>query len=152
SILRRENMLSLRTEASYTALHVRNTRTFMRFAIAAVAALSVLATAANAQTTQTTTTKKKPVTVSRNYDRTVIISRGEDGKTRTRIVVQKRSFLDPGTQVFPGEVAFNDSIQAVQFDPFGPQRGTALDRMPQLPRKFELPFSHNPYVPIRDGN
>jgi hypothetical protein len=27
---------------------------------------------------------------------------GEDGRTRTRIIVQKRSFLDGGTEVLPG--------------------------------------------------
>ena len=33
---------------------------------------------------------------------TTVISRGEDGKTRTRIIIEKRSYLDPGTEVLPG--------------------------------------------------
>ncbi len=119
----------------------------MRFglftAVATAAALSVLASAADAQTTQTT---KKRV-VSRNADRTVIVSRDENGRSRTRIVVQKRSFLDPGTQVFPGEVRYNDSIQAVQTRPFDEIfRNTPADRgFGVLPQRFELPFPNNPY-------
>lgn len=120
----------------------------MRFGIAvtAFAALSLLAGAADAQTT--TTTAKKRV-VSRNYDRTVIISRDESGRTRTRVIVQKRSFLDPGTQTFPGEVRYNDSIQAVRTDPLVTQRNTAFDRSYQLPARFELPFPNSNYEPLR---
>jgi len=33
----------------------------------------------------------------------VFTSRDEDGRTRTRILIQKRSYLDPGTETFPGE-------------------------------------------------
>jgi hypothetical protein len=119
----------------------------MRFgtAITAFAAFSILAGVANAQTT--TTTKKR--VISRNYDRTVVVSRDESGRTRTRIIVQKRSFLDPGTQTFPGEVRYNDSIQAVRTDPMVTQRNTPFDRGYQLPARFELPFSHNDYEAMR---
>jgi hypothetical protein len=37
-----------------------------------------------------------------NRNNTVVVSRGEDGKTRTRIIIEKRSYLDPGTEVLPG--------------------------------------------------
>jgi hypothetical protein len=119
----------------------------MRFglAVTALAAFSVLAGAANAQTT--TTTKKR--VIARNADRTVVVSRDESGRTRTRIIVQKRSFLDPGTQTFPGEVRYNDSIQAVQTDPLTTQRNTAFDRSYQLPSRFELPFPNSSYEPLR---
>ena len=33
-----------------------------------------------------------------NRDRTVVVSRDENGRTRTRIIIQKRSYLDPGTE------------------------------------------------------
>lgn len=39
---------------------------------------------------------------------TVFVHRGEDGRTRTRIIVQRRSYLDPGTEVLPGERKFTD--------------------------------------------
>jgi hypothetical protein len=116
----------------------------MRFGIAvtALVAFSVFAGAAEAQTT-TTTTKKRVIT--RNADRTVVISRDETGRTRTRIIVQKRSFLDPGTQVFPGEVRYNDSIQAVQSRPLSVQENTPFERRYPLPGPFDLPFQSNPY-------
>jgi hypothetical protein len=34
---------------------------------------------------------------------TLIVHRGEDGRTRTKIIVQKRSYLDGGTEVMPGD-------------------------------------------------
>ena len=42
---------------------------------------------------------------------TVFVSRDEDGRTRTRIIIQKRSYLDPGTETFPGESTGNDYVQ-----------------------------------------
>ena len=39
---------------------------------------------------------------------TVFVSRDEDGRTRTRIIIQKRSYLDPGTETFPGERSDNE--------------------------------------------
>jgi hypothetical protein len=41
---------------------------------------------------------------------TVFTSRGEDGRTHTRIIVQKRSFLDGGTEVLPGQRKFTDYV------------------------------------------
>lgn len=61
---------------------------------AALGVLAVLAAPADAQTT-----KKRVYT---NRDHTVVVTRGEDGKTRTRVIIQKRSYLDPGTEVLPG--------------------------------------------------
>ena len=101
-------------------------------ALAAVLALAsgaaLISTQADAQTTQRT--------VRSGGDRTVITSRDESGRTRTRIVVDKRSYLNPGTQVFPGEVRYNDSIQAVMRDPNEPFRNTGadIDRSGVLPR------------------
>ena len=33
----------------------------------------------------------------------MFISRDEDGRTRTKIIVQRRFYLDPGTEVLPGD-------------------------------------------------
>jgi hypothetical protein len=90
-----------------------------------------------------TTTRKQTV----RADRTVITTRDESGRTRTRIVVNKRSFLDPGTQVFPGENRYNSGPALVYQPTFsgGPDRGTITDRgQPPLPGRFELPFASNP--------
>ena len=32
----------------------------------------------------------------------VVTSRDETGRTRTRVIIQRRSYLDPGTEVLPG--------------------------------------------------
>jgi hypothetical protein len=61
---------------------------FVATSFAALCALAVLAVPADAQTT-----RKR---VYANRDQTVVVTRGEDGKTRTRVIIQKRSFLDPG--------------------------------------------------------
>lgn len=48
---------------------------------------------------------------SRNYQRgdsTVVYYTDEFGRRRTRIILQKRSFLDGGTEVLPGERKFTD--------------------------------------------
>ena len=106
----------------------------MRFALIAAATAAVLCGLpgnADAQTTQR---------MVRGGDRTIIVNRDETGRTRTRIVVQKRSYLDPGTQVFPGEVRYNDSIQAVMQRPTEPLRGQAGDWDRQFLPRYDLPL------------
>jgi hypothetical protein len=46
----------------------------------------------------------------RHYSRntTTITVKDEDGRRRTRIVVNRRSYLDGGTEVLPGERHFHD--------------------------------------------
>ena len=61
--------------------------------IFAVVGLALPADAAPKKTTQTVDARGN----------TVFTSRDEDGKTRTRIIIQKRSYLDPGTETLPGE-------------------------------------------------
>jgi hypothetical protein len=83
---------------------------------------------------------------TRRSDRTVITTRDEDGRTRTKIIVNRRSFLDPGTQVFPGENRYNSGPALVYQPTFsGPDQGTVFDRgQPPLPGRFDLPFRDNP--------
>ena len=68
-------------------------------AFAAAAAVSLLAVPADAA-------PKKKTEIARGH--TVYTSRDEDGRKRTRIIIQKRSYLDPGTEVFPGENSDHD--------------------------------------------
>jgi hypothetical protein len=107
--------------------------------LAALAAMTLVSASAGAETV----TKR---TVARG-DRTVIVSRDESGRTRTKIIVNRRSFLDPGKEVFPGENRYNDGPALVYQPAFtsGADRGTAFDRgQPPLPGRFELPFPSNP--------
>jgi hypothetical protein len=63
---------------------------------------------------------------------TVFVSRDEYGRTRTRILVQKRSYLDAGTEVMPGERKFTDYAIPPYYSPvdnaLGPGRN--YDRQP----------------------
>jgi hypothetical protein len=76
---------------------------------------------------------------------TVIISRDENGRTRTRVVVQKRSFLDGGTEVAPGERKYRDYVEGPNgLMPFGVINNTAFSHRSPLPGPFDLPGRNNP--------
>jgi hypothetical protein len=112
---------------------------FFATALAAAAAISLLAAPADAAP------KKKPVVDARSH--TVFLSRDEDGRTRTKIIIQKRSYLDPGTETFPGENTGNNYAQ------FPNQHATSvLDNTPfggnqsALPNLWTLPGKNNPFV------
>ncbi len=72
---------------------------------------------------------------------TVFTSRDEDGKTRTRIIIQKRSYLDPGTETLPGENVGNTSyIQSPSQHASGVIDNTAAGKSESpLPGPFTLP-------------
>jgi hypothetical protein len=124
-------------------------------AFALVGALALLASSADAQTNQPTQTKQttqttKKKTVAYNRDHTVQISRDEDGRTRTRIIVQKRSYLDPGTETFPGERGRNtDYVENPN-----QRAGSVIDNtsagllntQSALPGPWTLPFKSNPWL------
>jgi hypothetical protein len=114
----------------------------LRHSVAILAILTAAAFVPARADAQSTTQR----TVSRG-DRTVIVTRDQDGRRRTKIVVNRRSFLDPGTKVFPGENRY-DSGPALVWQPSfsgGSDRNTVFDRgQPPLPGRFELPFSSNP--------
>ena len=82
-----------------------------------------------------------------NRDRTVVISRGENGRTRTRIIIQKRSYLDPGTEPLPSERNSLDFVENPD------QRADSVlnhtifgSDMTALPGPFTLPSRRNPWL------
>jgi hypothetical protein len=109
-------------------------------AFAVVAATALLALPAGAA-------PKKKVAVIDTRGHTVFTSRDEDGKTRTRIIIQKRSYLDPGTETFPGENTGRDYVQMP-----GQHASSVLDHtvagntQSSLPGPFTLPFKSNPWI------
>ena len=112
---------------------------FFATAFAVIATMALLAAPADAAP------KKKPVVDARGH--TVFVSRDEDGRTRTKIIIQKRSYLDPGTETFPGENTGNNYAQ------FPNQHATSvLDNTPfggnqsALPNLWTLPGKNNPFV------
>ena len=122
----------------------------MRLKFAAVIALAgavaLAAASADAQTNQT----KKKGTVVYNPDRTVVVTHDEDGRTRTRIIIQKRSYLDPGTETFPGERIGNTGY----VENPGQYAGSVINNtsaglyntQSALPGPWTLPFKSNPWI------
>ncbi len=95
-----------------------------------VLAAAVIATAAFAASAEAA--PRKRVMAKRMAGQpTVFVSRDETGRTRTRIIVTRRSYLDGGTEVLPGQRKFTDYVNPVNHRPLdilGP--GKNYDRMP----------------------
>jgi hypothetical protein len=108
-------------------------------AFAVAAALGLLALPAGAAP------KKKHVVAARGQ--TVFYSRDEKGRAHTRIIIQKRSYLDPGTETFPGERTGLDyastpsqhASEVLDNTPFGGNQSS-------LPGAFTLPVRNNPWL------
>ena len=65
-------------------------------------------------------------------------------RTRTRITVRKqRSYLDPGTEVYPGSMNYTDYAFPPNDYPFRAIDPTGAGRYP-LPGPFDLPSYHSP--------
>ncbi len=108
-------------------------------AFAVIAAIGLLALPADA------VPKKKRVVYSRGH--TVFVSRDEDGRSRTRIIIQKRSYLDPGTEVFPGENRYHGYAYSPNYRASGVLDNTAFgSNQTALPNIWTLPFKSNPWV------
>jgi hypothetical protein len=81
-------------------------------------------------------------------DGTRITTTDENGRTRTRIVVQQRSFLDGGTEVLPGQRKFTDYVNPWGSSPLAALvEGTNIGglRYP-LPYPLALEGKDNPYL------
>src|ERR1700757_625115 len=110
-------------------------------AIAVIGALGLLAAPVDAAP------KKKQQQDVYSNGQTVFISRDEDGRTRTRIIVQKRSYLDPGTETFPGERNDRDYVQLPTHRADGVLDNTVGGSSQQpLPGPWTLPFKDNPWI------
>src|SRR5262245_34831163 len=108
-------------------------RTLMRWKFAAVVAAAAVAVSAFAVSAEEAS--KKRITVYRSGPSgdpgTVFITRDEDGRTRTRVIAQRRSYLDAGTEVTTGQRKYNDYATTPFWSPIdilGP--GKNYDRMP----------------------
>jgi hypothetical protein len=108
-------------------------------ALAVAGAVAMLAVPADAAA------KKKSV-VART-GQTVFVSRDETGRSRTRIIVQKRSYLDPGTESFPGENTGQGYAMSPTHTASGVLNNTIFGTsMSPLPGPFTLPGRNNPWI------
>jgi hypothetical protein len=105
---------------------------------ASVMVIALMAFAASPADAQQTTKKKSVTTESR----VVVASR-----SRSRIRVAPRSFLDGGTEVIPGDRKFMDYAvpPGNLAEPLSQTRGTAFNRDTTLSDPFFLPSRRNPY-------
>ena len=109
-------------------------------AFAAIAAIGLLALPADAAPK-----KKRVVVASRGH--TVFVSRDEDGRRRTRIIIQKRSYLNPGTERFPGENSEHGYAFLPSHSATNVLDNTAFGRnQSALPGPFDLPSKNNPFL------
>lgn len=110
------------------------------FAAAAFAAavLGFLAAPADAAT------KKKRVVMEARGS-TYVSWRDEDGRRRTRIIVQKRSYLDPGTEVLPhSQSSFDYAVRPTQSATEVIDNTTGRLGSP-LHGPFDIPSKNNPW-------
>jgi len=89
-------------------------------------------------------TKKRAVVSDSSGTRVVIID--EDRRPRTKIIVQRRSFLDAGTEVLPGERKYTDYVFPPGYSPTSAidRTGGGGERHP-LPGPWDLLGRDNPY-------
>jgi hypothetical protein len=98
---------------------------------------SMLAVPADAQTR-----RKRVVS---NRDRTVVVMRDEDGRTRTRIIIQRRSYLDAGVNLTPGQRKFTDYVIPPTYSPTVAIDNTVFNLQGlNRPGPFEIPSRGNP--------
>jgi hypothetical protein len=79
--------------------------------------------------------------------RTVVVTRDESGRTRTRIIVQRRSYLDGGTEVMPGDIAgARGYINLPTQRPSGALgRNDVFNPAGPIPDPWFLPGKNNPW-------
>ena len=120
----------------------------LKFAAGALAVIGALVLVVPPAVAQTSQTKKRDVVYNR--DRTVVVTRDEDGRTRTRIIIQKRSYLDPGTETFPGERVGNTGYIENPNQRAGSVINNTsaglLNTQSALPGPWTLPFKTNPWI------
>src|SRR4051812_50153384 len=108
-------------------------------ALSVAASAFIAATPADAQ-------QRRYAPRSDQTERITIID--ENGRARTKITVRPRSYLDGGTEVFPGERKFTDYAYPPTYMNASPSAAwdpTGTHRSP-LPMPYELP-GYNPYLP-----
>jgi hypothetical protein len=77
---------------------------------------------------------------------TTVVTRDEQGRTRTRILVQKRSYLDGGTEVMPADNVNTFRSVFMSYRPgSAATQNTAFDRPSWVNDPFFLAGARNPY-------
>lgn len=88
---------------------------------------------------------RKVIRVVEGRGQTVVVYRDENGRRRTRVLIQKRSYLDPGTEALPSDRRELDYISRPNQHPTSVLDNTAFGtNQSALPDNWTLPFRNNP--------
>jgi hypothetical protein len=112
-----------------------------------MAALAAAALVATAFSSADAAPRKRTTVIRGNPAGTVVIHRDETGRTRTKILVQKRSYLDGGTEVMPGDVSGASLYYQTPLQrPLGALgRNDTTNPSGPIPDPWFLPGKHNPW-------
>jgi hypothetical protein len=108
----------------------------MKFCVAGFCAAAIALTAFAATPVDAAQKQKKRVAAKQ----TVV-----KGAPRARITVQRRSFLDAGTEVLPGDRKFTDYAIPPGYSPTGVIENRAGIYRSPLPGPYDLPGRQNPF-------
>lgn len=111
------------------------------------AAIAVAALMVNPAGAQNSYTQRQTSQANKRYAPTTM-SNPNPNRSRTRVVVTPRSFLDAGTEVLPGERKFTDYAFPPTYTPLGvvTNWGARVGwHNSPLPGPFDLPSRYNPY-------
>ena len=128
----------------------------IRFSTLATAAAALALLSAGAAEAQTTRKAPAPKQQAARAHRPVVIAEISDATAPRPLVIQKRSFLDPGNTVAPGQdtpanVVFNTDEHVPVYRSYN----TAFFGESELPGRFDLPptnprwnVSSQPHIPL----
>jgi hypothetical protein len=120
----------------------------MRLMALAVAAAFALCAASVAQAQQQQPPRQKravQTSAAPGPPGTYVMSRDENGRVRTKILVQKRSYLDGGTEVMPGDNVDSFRSSFMRGQPSAITQGTAFDRPSWVNDPTFLQGKNSPY-------
>ena len=121
----------------------------MAFALTAAVAFCAVSAADAAPRVKKVNSTDTTTTDSRAYyppGSTTIVTRAEQGRTRTRILVQKRSYLDGGTEVMPADNVNSFRSTFMSYRPgSAATQNTAFDRPSWVNDPYFLAGKRNPY-------
>jgi hypothetical protein len=125
----------------------------MALAVAAAFAATAIATADAAPRKRRVVQQFPPHATPAAYTPrgTLVVHRDEAGRTRTKIIVQKRSYLDGGTEVMPGDNidAYRSSFLTHRTSE-GLGRNDITNPVGPIPGPFYLPGKNNPWPGFMD--
>lgn len=112
----------------------------MRLKISAVIASGLVAGAIGLAAAPAEAQTKKPAAAAPVAGGTRFVSVDEDRRTRTKVIVQRRSYLDAGTEVRPGERKYTDYVY-----PPGYSVTSSIDRTGANSYRSMTPFFVTPF-------